>query len=146
MSKSGLRLLAQDAEDLKILSAAAQDAVTRVGALDYDARSRAFTVALNRFRWESGARRNERIGAVLRFDCVLAVRSRNLRKDADDAVVQLLTVEFEPEAGEENPGGTVRLILAGGAEVRLDVEALEARLMDVSPPRPARSRPDHEKP
>jgi hypothetical protein len=144
VSESGLRLLAEDREDLKILSAAAQDAVARLGDLHFDARTRAFTLALNRFRWERGERRKERVRAVLRFDCVLSVRSRNLRQGADDAVVELLSVEFEP-AGDENPGGAVRLIMAGGGELRLDVEALEARLMDVSAPWPARSRPGHER-
>jgi hypothetical protein len=140
-----MRLLAEDREDLKILSAAAQDAVARLGDLHFDARTRAFTLALNRFRWERGERRKERVRAVLRFDCVLSVRSRNLRQGADDAVVELLAVEFEPAAGDENPGGVVRLILAGGGEVRLDVEALEARLMDISAPWSVRSRPDHER-
>lgn len=145
MSETGLRLLAQDGEDLKILSAAVQDGVARLGDMQFDARERAFTIALNRFRWEQGERRKERVRTVLRFDGVLAVRSRNLRKGADDAVVEILAVAFEPDPGDENPGGVVRVILAGGGELRLEAEVLEARLMDVSPPWPARRRPDHEK-
>lgn len=145
MSESGLRLLAQDAEDLKVLSAAAQDSLARLGDLQFDSRERAFTLAINRFRWEQDERRKERVRAILRFDSVLAVRSRNLRQGADDAIVELLAVEFEPAPGEENPGGVIRLILAGGGELRLEAELIEARLMDVSAPWPARRRPDHEK-
>ncbi len=139
--KQSLRLLAEDAEDLKILSAAAQDAVARLGDLRFDARARAFTAALNRYRWEDKGGRAERSRAVLRIDGVLSARSRNLRQDAPDAVVQLLAVEFTPG---EPPGGHVRLILAGGGEIRLEVEQLEARLMDTGASWPARRRPDHE--
>lgn len=143
-----LRLLAQDADDLKILSAAAQDAVVRLGDFSFDAKGRAFTAAINRYRWERKGKGpkagGERVRALLRFDGVLRVRSHNLRQGADDAVVALLAVEFEPGAGAENPGGAIRLVLAGGGELRLDVEQIEARLMDVSEPWAARGRPDHE--
>jgi hypothetical protein len=142
---TGLRLLAQDAEDLKIISAAAQDAVAKLGDFAFDARDRSFTLGLNRYRWERGERTKERIRALLRFDGVLRVRSQNLRREAEDAVVELLAVEFDPGPGEENPGGVVRLILAGGGEIRLEVEQLEARLMDISSAWPTRRRPDHEK-
>ncbi len=135
---TGLRLLAEDEEDLKILSAAVQDSILRLGDLNFDARGRAFTAALNRFRWEG--ERPERVRAMLRFDGVLAARSQNLRQGADEAIVDLLAVEFAPG---EPPGGDIRLILAGGGEMRLAVEQIEARLMDVSDPWPARRRPEH---
>lgn len=146
MSADALRLLAQDADDLKIVSAAAQDAVLRLGDVQYSAREHAFTVAMNRYRWEAEKGSPERVRSALRFDGVLSVKSHNVRQNAPEAVVNLLAVEFEPadEAGED-PGGRVRLILSGGAEIALQTECLEARLMDVSDPWPARSRPDHDK-
>ena len=51
-----LRLLAEDAEDLKVLSAALQDAVAKIGDIHYEPPARRLTLALNRYRWEAGGR------------------------------------------------------------------------------------------
>ena len=63
-----LRLLAQDAEDLAVISAAMQDAVGKVGDINFEPKGRRLTVAFNRYRWESG-------GGDLRatVECVEAV-------------------------------------------------------------------------
>ena len=55
MAKPGLRLLAEDEEDLKIISAHVQDAVVRVGDLAYLPKARRFALLLNRYRWEDDA-------------------------------------------------------------------------------------------
>lgn len=137
----GLRLTAHDEDDLRALSAAVQDAVTRMGELRHDARARSFTVAMNRYRWED-SRRRERVRAALRIDGVERVRSRGLSMDRADAVANLLALSFEP--GAEPPAGMVRLVFSGGGEIELAVECLDATLVDLSQPWRARSRPRHE--
>ena len=59
-------------------------------------------------------------------------------------MLSLLTVGFTPN-GAEDPSGTVLLVFAGGAEIRLEVESLEAGLTDVSGDWAALGRPDHDK-
>ena len=49
-----LRLLAEEAEDLEIISAAVQDAVVKAENLNYEARIRRFSLEINRYRWEEG--------------------------------------------------------------------------------------------
>ena len=140
-----LRLLAQDADDLQVLSAALQDAVLTVGDIVHDGRARTLTLALNRYRWEakgSNARAGERVRAALQLAGVLSVRSRNIRQGARDAVLELLSAAFEPAA--EPPGGAVVLTFAGGGDLRVEVEALDAVLADVSGAWPARGRPRHD--
>ncbi len=137
-----LRLLAEDADDLAVISAALQDAVAKVGDLEWDPKGRRFTLALNRFRWESpGVLLAERVRAGLQFGSVLAVKSRNLRREAPDAVVELLALSFEPG---EPPGGDIRLAFAGGGDVVLTVECVDAALADISPPWPTPSTPAHQ--
>ncbi len=137
-----LRLLAEDAEDLAVISAALQDAVAKVGDLEWDPRGRSFTLALNRFRWEApGVLLGNRVRAGLQFASVLAVKSRNLRRAAPDAVVELLAVRVE--AGDL-PGGEICLAFAGGGDVVLSVECIDAALADVSPPWPTPSTPAHQ--
>lgn len=140
-----LKLMAEDAADLDIIAAAAQDALVRVGDISYDKRARRFALLMNRFRWEEvdDKRPFERVRSALSFEGVLSVKSRKLRLDAGDALASVLSVAFTP--AEEPPGGEVRLVLAGGGEIALDVECLDALLMDVGAAWQTPRRPDHEK-
>ena len=138
-----LRLLAEDADDLQVISAALQDAVATVGDIVWDARARTLTIGCNRYRWEGKTRRGggERVRAALQIGNVLSVRSRNLRLGASTAVVSLLALSWEPG---EPPGGQLVLTLSGGGEVRAEAEALDVLLADVSPPWPTSRTPKHE--
>src|SRR4029077_1141406 len=49
-----LRLRAEDAEDLAVISACLQDALVSVRDLAYDRDARIFVLVANRFRWEGG--------------------------------------------------------------------------------------------
>lgn len=135
-----LRLLAQDVDDLAVVSAALQDAMARIGDIVFEARARRLTVAFNRFRWERDGRARERVRSGLQLGGVLGVQSRRLRRGAKDAVVELLAVTFEPG---EAPGGAVVFTFAGGGDLRAEVECLEAVLADVSTPWPTPRTPAH---
>ncbi|MCF8506430.1 MAG: DUF2948 family protein [Caulobacter sp.] len=135
-----LRLLAQDTEDLAVISAALQDAVAKIGDIAFDARARRLTLAFNRFRWEADGKTRERVRSGLQLGGVMTVRSRNLRRDAKGAVVELLALTFEPA---EAPGGAVVLTFAGGGDLRAEVECIEAVLADVSTPWPTPRAPTH---
>ena len=50
-----LRLIAEDDADLKVVSAAVQDAVLKADNLKYDRKRRRFTLEVNRFEWESSS-------------------------------------------------------------------------------------------
>ncbi|MDB5471033.1 MAG: hypothetical protein JWR84_2593 [Caulobacter sp.] len=136
-----LRLIAEDGEDLAVLSAALQDAVGKIGDIRFEAAARRLTIGLNRFRWEAGGKQGERIRSGLQIGSVLQVQSRRLRREAREAVLSLLGVTFEPG---DVPGGTIVLTFAGGGELRVEVECVDAALADVSAPWPTPRRPAHE--
>lgn len=138
MADKPLRLLAEDAEDLAVISAALQDAVAKVGDIHYEAAAKRLTIACNRFRWEA---KGERVRSALQLGGVLGVKARNVRREAKDAVVEILAVTFE--AGDP-PGGCVVLALAGGGDLKCEVECIDAVLADVSAPWPTRKTPTHE--
>lgn len=136
---SPLRLLAQDQDDLAVISAALQDAIAKVGDISYEAKARRLTIAFNRFRWEAGSR--QRVRSALQVGGVLALQARKIRRDRRDAVVELLAIAFEPG---EPPGGVLTLSFAGGGDLRADVECIDAVLADVSEPWPTPRAPAHE--
>jgi Protein of unknown function (DUF2948) len=138
-----LKLLAHDAQDLQVISAALQDAVGKVGDIRYEPAARRLTLGLNRYRWEKGERTRQRVRTALQFGDVHEVKARRIRREARDAVLCLMAITFEP-AGEEDPGGVVTLAFAGGGDLRLKVEAIEALLADLSSPWPTPRSPRHD--
>jgi hypothetical protein len=142
-----LTLAAEDAEDLEVISARLQDAVAQVKDLVWLPKSRRFAAILNRFKWEDVEAKKGgdlRVRARLYFDDVLSVQSQNIRRNVPDAVVSLLAIRFTPK-GEGDPAGTIELVFAGGASIRIDVECIAAALTDVSGEWAARGRPDHDR-
>ena len=136
---SSLKLLAEDAADLAIISAALQDAVAQVGDISYEARTRRLTILFNRFRWEAGAR--QRVRSALQIGGVLDMQARKIRREVSDAVVELLAIGFEPG---EAPAGTLTLSFAGGGDLRVGIECIDAILADVSEPWPTPRMPRHD--
>lgn len=134
-----LRLLAEDPQDLEIISAAMQDAVLKVGDVVYEAKARRLTIAFNRYRWEAGG--GERVRCGLQLAGVLNVQTRKIRRGAKDAILELLAMTFTPA---EAPGGAITLTFAGGGDLRATVECVDAVLADVSPPWRTPREPAHQ--
>jgi hypothetical protein len=138
-----LRLKAEDGEGLEVLSAALQDSVVKAGDITFSPKARRFTATVNRFRWERAGKRGpfERVRSALAFEGVRGVKSAKLNRTNKDAVASILSMIFEPEA--EPPGGVARIVLAGGGEIRLDLECVDALLLDMGAPWPTPRKPDH---
>jgi len=121
------------------MSAAMQDAVAKIGDISFEAQARRLTIAFNRYRWEAGG--GERVRSALQLGGVLNVQARKLRRNAPEAVIEILALTFEPG---EAPGGVVTVSCAGGGDLRASVECIEAVLADVSQPWPTPRKPAHE--
>lgn len=134
-----LRLLAQDVDDLAVISAAMQDAVAKVGDINYEPKARLLTIAFNRYCWETGG--GERVRSAVQLGGVLKVETRKIRRAPREAVIEVLAVTFD--AGEA-PGGTITISCAGGGDLRAVVECIDAVLADVSEPWPTTRAPAHE--
>jgi hypothetical protein len=145
-----VNLGAQDAEDLQVISALAQDAVLPATEMAWRPRDRRLALLVNRLRREdvdaarARGRAIERVRSLLVIDNVLAVSSQGFDRRDGDLVLQILTVDFEP--GEDG-AGDVLLTLAGDGAIRARVEALEVTLKDVTRPyrAPSGHVPDHGK-
>ena len=143
-----LRLKALDTEDLGVLSGFVQDAVFPGSEMKWDRHARRFALLLNRFRWEDAAkaetrkRAYERVQSVLAIEDVMRVQTQGVDAGDSDMVLSVLAMTFE--AGEDG-GGHVLLTLAGDGAIRVEVEALEVVLKDVTRPygAPSKAKPEH---
>lgn len=140
-----LRLRAEDAEDLAVISAVMQDALVAIKDLTYDRARRRFTLALNRFRWEgkadgggNGELGFERTLCALSIANVDTITYRGFRRRDDDRILSLLAIR---------PGDTAGLIemeFSGGAAVRLGVSAIRVHATDIGEAWPTPWQPDHD--
>lgn len=136
-----LRLRAEDADDLVVIAAMLQDAITRPADMAFDRRRRRFAAVFNRFAWErdGGAGGPARVRTGVHFDGVLAVKMKGINRRGRDPLA-LLTIGLA-DAGDG--AADITLEFAGGASLRLSVECVEAEIADLTRPWPAKSRPNH---
>lgn len=134
MTAGPLKFVALDGEDLEVVSTHLQDAVVNASEVLWRPQEHRLVIALNRFDWESavqpGKPEYRRRRAALRFERVQSCKSRGLEPQSQNAVLNLLSVEFSPT---DAPAGLVMLTFSGGAAIRLEVECLEAELADLGP-------------
>jgi DUF2948 family protein len=143
-----LKLRAEDADDLAVISGLVQDALISVRDLTYDQAERRFTLVGNRFRWEGATPDNrdggkrvawfERTLCAVTFAEVEGVTYRGFRRRDDERILSLLAIRPGDVAG------TIELEFSGGAGLRLAVAAIQVRASDIGEPWPTVWQPDHE--
>lgn len=128
-----LKLIALDADDLAVISAHVQDARVAPADIIWRQAEKRLVIGMNRLDWEqtlSGEAQPRRLIAALRFDRVLACKSRNIDLSAPENTLELVGIEFHEH---EAPGGSALLMFTEGGAIRLDVECLECELTDLGP-------------
>lgn len=143
-----LRLKALDADDLGVLSGLAQDAVFSASEIKWERAKRRFAILLNRFRWEDAPnaerrkRDYERVQSVLMIEDAVKVQSQGIDPREGDMVLSVLSLAFTPT---QDGAGYVEITLAGDGAIRIEVEALEVILKDVTRPYVAlsKAKPNH---
>jgi hypothetical protein len=144
-----LRLRAEDADDIAVISAVVQDALISVKDLTYDRAERRFTLVANRFRWEGrpdgaqGGPAIERTLCALSFGTVDRVAYRGFRRRDDERILSLLTIRVDEKPSDEK-SGTIQLEFSGGGTLRLGVSAIEVHATDLGEAWPTAWQPDHD--
>ena len=126
-----LKLIALDPDDLAVISAHVQDAGVKASDIIWRQGEKRLVVGMNRLDWEQtlkGGTVSRRLISALRFDRVLACKSRNIDLESPDTALDLVGIEFHER---ERPGGSALLLFAQGGALRLDVECLECELTDL---------------
>jgi Protein of unknown function (DUF2948) len=143
MAMDQLKLVVLDEEDLEVASTHLQDAVAKVADVHWLPQEKRLVLAVNRFDWESAQSAKpeyRRRRTALRFERVLSCKCRDVNPAGRDAVLNLLDIEF---AETNTPSGVVTINFSGGATLRLEVECLEAELLDLGPVWSTAARPVH---
>ena len=131
MDDTRLLLLANEADEVVLISALLQDALVRPVDIAWQPKARRLVLLVNRFRWETSDR--TRVRAALRIESVLRVQRRDWPKG--EAILDLLAVTAD--------GDHLTLAFAAGATIRAEVECVDVVLEDMSAPWAATREPGH---
>jgi hypothetical protein len=122
-----LKLVALDKDDVEVMSAHLQDALVKVGDIFWRPGERRFVMAVNRFDWMNAVDAD-----------ALKIKSPEYRRCR--TALRFERVEFTEH---DAPAGTVTMTFSGGGAIRLEVECLEAELVDLGEVFAAMACPHH---
>ena len=133
-----LKMRAEDADDVLVLSALLQDSLISASDLIYDSAQASFMVLANRYCWEAeqdGQKWRRLCG--IRIGHVTRVRHQNVT-DLSGTFYNLLSLSYD-EA--EN---SLSFIFSDDARIKCHIERLNIVLKDMAPPHPSLSTPSHD--
>ena len=133
-----LKLIAQNDEQLTILSSLAQDSIIKSNEMGYDKKNKRFALLMNRYRHEE--ENPSRIRTAIHFDYVESIKSVGIDKESKDEILVLLAIRFEIKS---KPSGSIFLEFSDNKSISFDVESVEAFLTDMGEPWKISNRPDH---
>lgn len=141
---TNLKLLANNTNDLKVISAHLQDSILTTKNIANLKKNRLFLLEFNRFMWEDIEkgilRKNKRIRSILKIDNVISVQSKNINQEKKDRFLEFLTIEVDENT---NNNYNLNLIFAGDALIKITVEVIEVYLDDQGEPWESKTEPKH---
>jgi hypothetical protein len=134
----GIKLRADDADDLKIIAACLQDAIVPIGEVAYLPEHQSFVMMVNRFRWELSGREPaepQRVNCAVTVLGITGVRRRNIDLRDRALLLNLLTIQ---------PGTDgLDLVFADDRAIHLASARWRCLIEDVGAPWPAGAVPRH---
>ncbi|GLQ36129.1 hypothetical protein GCM10007939_24130 [Amylibacter marinus] len=141
-SEKPIRLKAQDADDIAVISSLVQDAILPASEIAWLPAENRFGLLLNRFRWENKNQDAERVQTVLVFDSITKAKTDGVDPANKEQILSILSLSFTPT---EDGSGWLTLTLAGDGEIALFAECIDITLKDATKPyiAPSKRRPTH---
>ena len=140
-----LKLSAKTNEDLKVISAHLQDAITQSANIVHLKKNRMLLLQFNRFMWEDVEkgvfRKNKRILSILKFENVISVYSRNLNQKKKDDFLDFLAIESKLLSDKSYQ---VILHFADDKLLKINAEVIDCFLDDQGDPWETKNKPKHE--
>ena len=128
-----LKLRAEDAGDLAVISACLEDAVFAVGEMAFEpADNRFAAIVVRRCREAAGGPAGQ-AKAAIHFDDVSAVKLRGIDRTEPARLLKLAGIFAEPGRATT----VVRLLFQDGGEVWIETGHLACLFQDLEEPRPA---------
>ena len=128
-----MNLNAIDTDELKIISTILQDGLIEVNDIKYLPSIRSFFLMITRFMWEEKIvnKVDQRIKAVLSFEDVLSVYSKNIDQLNKNKTLELVTFNYYPNNSKNIE---IELLFKNDAIIKLETEIIRCKLEDQGDP------------
>ena len=127
MTKYFAKIIANDQEGLRMISACAEGAKVKVSDIKYLKSNKVFLLSIERKKIETDEV-DKKINSICRFDFVDKVRSKNIDQSNQETVLELIGIDYL----KNNDVYEINLIFNNNAHIALTTETIEARLEDQS--------------
>lgn len=145
MKEKFLKLRASTTEDIKVISAHLQDAITQSSDMINLKKNRIFILQFNRFMWEDVEkgvfRKSKRIQSVLKFENVLSVLGKNINQKKKDHFLDFLAIETKLLSDKSYE---IILHFAGDKLIKINTEVIDCFLDDQGEPWETKNKPKHD--
>ena len=128
-----MNLNAIDTDELKIIATILQDGLVEVSEVKYLPSIRSFIIMITRFMWEEKIinKENKRVKAVLVFEDVLSVFSKNIDQMNKSNTLELMTFNYFPT---KTKNIEIQLLFKNDAIIKLETEIIKCKLQDQGKP------------
>ena len=132
-----LSLIAQNEEDLVVISTLCQDSIIKIANIKWAKKSKRFYLLINRFCWELNDLSKKkssnmlRINSLMSFNSVLSVKSAGIQQNNNTDITSLLTINYNFFNFEKQ---AIDLIFSGNSQISLNIECIDVFLKDISEP------------
>ena len=125
MNKYLAKIIANDQEGLRMISACSSGAKVKIVDIKYLESSKVFLLSIERTKVETD-QEDKKINSICRFDFVDKVRSKNINQSNKDLILELIGIDYL----KNNDDYEINLIFNNNAHIALTTETIEARLED----------------
>tara|TARA_B100001248_G_scaffold245026_1_gene214540 strand:- start:923 stop:1405 length:483 start_codon:yes stop_codon:yes gene_type:complete len=144
-----LNIGAFDQRDLEVVSSLIQDSIFPASEIKWLSKVDKLALLINRFRWEDTSLaelrdiKAERVQSLLMISHVKSISSSGFSPKQKDKILSILSTSFD---GEDGGSGSILIVLSGNGGIRVEVDALEIHLCDVTMPyiAPSGIAPEHD--
>ena len=132
-----LSLIAQNEEDLVVISTLCQDSIIKIANIKWAKKSKRFYLLINRYCWELNDLSKKkssnmlRINSLMSFNSVLSVKSAGIQQNNNSDITSLLTINYNFFNFEKQ---AIDLIFSGNSQISLNIECIDVFLKDISEP------------
>tara|TARA_B100001179_G_scaffold226002_1_gene206498 strand:+ start:873 stop:1322 length:450 start_codon:yes stop_codon:yes gene_type:complete len=142
--KTNLKLICNNQDDLKVLSAYLQDSVVNIKDIVFLKKNRTFVMIVNRFMWEDVEkgifRRNKRIRCAIKFEEVFKVMSKNINQENKNRPLECLAIKCAQTLEKTYE---IKIFFAGNSIITIKSEAIEVVIHDLGKPWNVKHIPQH---
>ena len=121
------KIIASDQEGLQMISACSSAAKVKISDIKYLESNKVFLLSIERIKVEN-ENEDKKVNSILRFDFVDKVRSKNIDQSNQDAVLELVGIDYL----KNNDVYEINIIFNNNSHIALSTETIEARLEDQS--------------